>query len=120
MITQKRILINSVVVYLLGLILGHLSLVVVPNTIYKWESSIQYWILGLMLIGVLYVRQMVGWIPFQCILLSFGLVAQIMTIFDVIPSALYYFIVLVLVGLYFSSHPNLKDISFDFPDEANG
>ena len=106
----RKVLIGSVVFYILGVSFVTLSTLFIPNTIFKWKATLQISTPAILLIGILYARQKLKWKTYKFFIMGFGLVSLIFTLFQVIPASVFLLSILALCGIYISSSPELKEL----------
>lgn len=105
-----KILIGSIVFYILGVSFVTLSTLFFPNTIFKWKATLQISTPAILLIGILYARQKLEWKKYKFIIIGFGLVSMLFTLFQVIPASVFLLSILALCGIYISTSPQLKEL----------
>ena len=108
--TYRKVLIYSVIVYILGIIIGPLSALIFPNTVFRWKESLLISTPALFLIIIVYLRQYLVWKNYKYVLLCFGLASLFLFFFQAIPTIVPVLIILALVGMFFSSHPKTEKI----------
>ena len=106
----RKVLIGSIVVYILGLSFVTLSAMLVPNTVFKWKETLQFSIPGILLIGILYIRHRLAWKTYKVLIIGVGLVTLVLTLFQVFPTSVFILTIVALCGIYISSSPELRKI----------
>ena len=108
--TYRKVLIYSLIIYILGLILGPLSALIFPETGFRWKESLLISTPALFLIGIIYFRQSLEWKTYRTVLLGVGLASIVLFFIQVIPTIIPVLIILALAGMYISSHPKTEQI----------
>ena len=108
--TYKKVLIYSVIVYILGIIIGPLSVLIFPNSVFRWEESLLISTPAFFLIGIVYIRQYLVWKTYKYVLLCFVMASILLFFFQVIPTIIPILIILSLVGMFLSSHPKSEGV----------
>jgi hypothetical protein len=106
----RKVLIGSIVVYILGLSFVTLSAMLVPNTVFKWKETLQISTPGILLIGILYIRHRLAWKAYKVLIIGVGLVTLVLTLFQVFPTSVFILTIVALCGIYISSSPELRKI----------
>lgn len=106
----RKVLIASIIVYVLGVAFVSLSAIFVPNTIFKWKATLQVSAPAVVLIGLLYARQKLEWDQYKYLIFGFGAVSLIAVLFRVIPAGVFILTLLALGGVYLSSSPDFKEL----------
>ncbi len=106
----RKVLIGSIVVYILGLSFVTLSAMLVPNTVFKWKETLQISTPGILLIGILYIRHRLAWKTYKVLIIGVGLVTLVLTLFQVFPTSVFILTIVALCGIYISSSPELRKI----------
>ena len=110
MTTYRKVLTYSVIIYILGITIGPLSVLIFPNTVFRWKESLLISTPAIFLIGIVYLRQYLEWKTYKYVLLCFGLASLILFFIQVIPTIIPVLIILALIGMFISSHPKTEKI----------
>jgi len=106
----KKVLIYSVIVYILGIIIGPFSALIFPNTTFRWKESLLISTPALFLISVVYLRQYLVWKTYKYLLLGFGLASLILFFFQGVPTIIPVLIILAIVAMFLGSHPKAEKV----------
>lgn len=106
----RKVLIGSIVAYILGITVVIFSTLFIPNTIFKWKATLQISTPAIFLIGILCIRQKFEWETYKYVIIGFGLVPLLLTLFRVIPTSVFILTILALGGIYSSSSAKLEEL----------
>ncbi len=106
----RKVLIASIIVYVLGVAFVSLSVIFVPDTIFKWKATLQVSAPAVVLIGLLYARQKLEWDQYKYLIFSFGAASLTAVLFRVIPAGVFILTLLALSGMYLSSSPDFREL----------